>query len=58
MIHVMERLQVSERRACMVVRQSRMSQPYPLQVRYDEEPLSQRIIELECESQTGGTPLA
>lgn len=42
----MDRLEVSERRACRVLRQSRATQRYLPQERDDEEPLTKRIIEL------------
>jgi transposase InsO family protein len=52
----MDRLNVSERRACNVLRQSRATQRYLPQVRDDEEPLTRRIIELACVYGRYGTP--
>ncbi len=52
----MDRLKVSERRACRVLRQSRATQRYLPQVRDDEEPLTQRIIELAAMYGRYGTP--
>jgi putative transposase len=49
-------LGVSERRACRVLGQSRATQRYLPQVRDDEEPLTQRIIELASLYGTHGTP--
>jgi len=49
-------LDVSERRACRVLQQSRATQRYLPQVRDDEEPLTQRIIELACVYGRYGTP--
>jgi putative transposase len=43
---VVECLDVSQRRACRVLRQSRRTQRYLPRVRDDEEPLTARIIEL------------
>ena len=47
---------VSERRACTVLKQPRATQRYLPQVRADEEPLTQRIIELACVYGRYGTP--
>lgn len=47
---------VSERRACNVLRQPRATQRYLPQVRDDETPLTQRIIELACVYGRYGTP--
>src|SRR4029079_14871876 len=44
--HVVKHLRVSQRRACRVLGQSRMTQRYLPQVRDDETPLVRRIIEL------------
>lgn len=44
--HVVHHLKVSQRRACRVLGQSRMTQRYLPQVREDEEPLVRRVIEL------------
>lgn len=52
----MDRLQVSERRACQVLGQSRATQRYLPIVRDDEKPLTQRIIELACVYGRYGTP--
>ena len=52
----MDRLSVSERRACKVLGQSRASQRYLPSVREDEEPLTQRIIELAALYGRYGTP--
>jgi transposase InsO family protein len=49
-------LGVSERRACQVLGQSRATQRYLPQVRDDEEPLTQRIIELASIYGRYGTP--
>jgi len=51
-----ERFPVSERRACKVLRQPRATQRYLPQVRDDEGPLTQRIIELACVYGRYGTP--
>jgi hypothetical protein len=51
-----DRFDVSERRACMVLRQPRATQRYLPQVRDDEEPLTQRTIELACMYGRYGTP--
>ena len=47
---------MSERRACHVLRQSRSTQRYLPSVRDDEEPLTQRIIELAAIYGRYGTP--
>ncbi|MCP4545388.1 MAG: IS3 family transposase [bacterium] len=47
---------VSERRACRVLRQPRATQRFLPQVRDDEEPLTQRIIELASVYGRYGTP--
>lgn len=52
----MDCLGVSERRACRVLRQSRATQRYLPIVRDDEEPLTQRIIELASMYGRYGTP--
>ena len=52
----MDCLGVSERRACRVLGQSRATQRYLPQVRDDEEPLTQRIIELASLYGRYGTP--
>lgn len=52
----MEGLDVSERRACRVLGQSRATQRYLPIVRDDEKPLTQRIIELACVYGRYGTP--
>lgn len=52
----MDHLGVSERRACKVLKQPRMTQRYLPQVRADEEPLTRRIIELACVYGRYGTP--
>jgi len=41
-----DRFEVSERRACQVLRQPRATQRYLPKVRDDEQPLTRRIIEL------------
>ncbi len=51
-----DRFDVSERRACKALRQPRATQRYLPQVRDDEEPLTQRIIELACVYGRYGTP--
>lgn len=56
MDHVIDCLDVSERRACRVLGQSRMTQRYLPLVRDDEEPLTQRIIELAALYGRYGTP--
>jgi putative transposase len=53
---VVDCLDVSERRACRVLGQSRMTQRYLPLVRDDEEPLTQRIIELAALYGRYGTP--
>jgi transposase InsO family protein len=53
---VQDRFRVSERRACIVLRQARATQRYLPQVRDDEDPLTQRIIELACVYGRYGTP--
>ena len=53
---MIERLEVSQRRACRVLGQSRMTQRYLPQVRDDEEPLTQRVIELAAMYGRYGTP--
>ncbi len=52
----MDSLGVSERRACRVLRQPRATQRYLPEVRDDEEPLTQRIIELAALYGRYGTP--
>jgi putative transposase len=52
----MDCLGVSERRACEVLRQPRATQRYLPEVSDDEEPLTQRIIELACVYGRYGTP--
>ena len=52
----MDQLSVSQRRACQVLGQSRATQRYLPIVRDDEEPLTQRIIELACVYGRYGTP--
>ncbi len=54
--HVVSHLKVSQRRACRVLGQSRMTQRYLPQVREDEEPLVRRIIELAGLYGRYGTP--
>ena len=41
-----DRFEVSERRACQVLKQPRATQRYLPNVRDDEQPLTRRIIEL------------
>ena len=53
---VMKHLHVSQRRACRVLGQSRMTQRYLPQVREDEAPLVSRIIELAGLYGRYGTP--
>ena len=53
---MIERLEVSQRRACRVLGQSRMTQRYLPRVRDDEEPLTQRVIELAAMYGRYGTP--
>lgn len=55
-MHVIDHLGVSERRACTVLRQPRSTQRHLPQVRDDEEPLTQRIIELAAIYGRYGTP--
>ena len=45
---MLDRFDVSERRACKVLKQPRASQRYLPIVRDDELPLTRRIIELAC----------
>ena len=52
----MDCLDVSERRACRVLGQSRATQRYLPKVRDDEDPLTQRIIELASVYGRYGTP--
>jgi len=52
----MDSLGVSQRRACSVLGQSRATQRYLPQVRDDEEPLTQRVIELAGVYGRYGTP--
>ena len=54
--HVVKHLRVSQRRACRVLGQSRMTQRYLPQVREDEAPLVRRIIELAGLYGRYGTP--
>jgi putative transposase len=54
--HVIDCLGVSERRACRVLGQSRVTQRYLPRVRDDEEPLTQRLIELAALYGRYGTP--
>jgi transposase InsO family protein len=51
-----DRFNVSERRACRVLRQPRATQRYLPNVREDEGPLTQRIIELACVYGRYGSP--
>lgn len=53
---VIDRLGVPERRACIVLGQPRATQRYLPLVRDDEEPLTQRIIELAAMYGRYGTP--
>jgi len=53
---VTDHLGVSQRRACKVLKQPRATQRYLPQVRDDEAPLTQRIIELACIYGRYGTP--
>ncbi len=55
-IHVVDHLRISERRACTVLRQPRSTQRHLPEVRDDEEPLTQRIIELAAIYGRYGTP--
>ena len=52
----MDCLDVSERRACRVLCQSRATQRYLPKVRDDDDPLTQRIIELASVYGRYGTP--
>jgi len=52
----MDRLSVSERRACKVLRQPRASQRYTPSTRDDEDALTTRIIELACVYGRYGSP--
>ena len=54
--HVVDHLRISERRACTVLRQPRSTQRHLPGVRDDEEPLTQRIIELAAIYGRYGTP--
>ena len=45
---IQDRFDVSQRRACKVLKHSRATQRYLPMVRDDESPLTQRIIELAC----------
>jgi transposase InsO family protein len=54
--HVINHLHVSQRRACRVLGQSRMTQRYLPQVRDDEAPLVRRVIELAGMYGRYGTP--
>jgi len=47
--HVLEKLDVSERRACRVLNQPRSTQRYVERVAADEEELTARVIALACE---------
>ena len=53
---MIEHLGVSQRRACRVLGQSRMTQRYLPQIRDDEAPLTQRVIELAALYGRYGTP--
>ena len=53
---VVDRLGVSERRACRVLRQSRATQRYLPDAWCDETPLTRRIVELACVYGRYGTP--
>ena len=53
---MVECLQVSQRRACRVLGQSRRTQRYRPRVRDDEEPLTARIVELAALYGRYGTP--
>ena len=53
---MIERLEVSQRRACRVLGQSRMTQRYLPRVRDDEGPLTQRVIGLAAIYGRYGTP--
>jgi putative transposase len=54
--HVIQKMNVSQRRACRVLGQSRATQRYLPLVREDEAPLTQRIIELAAVYGRYGTP--
>ncbi len=56
MIRLQDGFGVSERRACRVLRQPRSTQRHLPEVRDDEDPLTQRIIELACVYGRYGTP--
>jgi len=45
---ILDRFDVSERRACKILKQPRASQRYLPNVREDKLPPTQRIIELAC----------
>jgi putative transposase len=47
--HVLEKLDVSERRACRVLKQPRSTQRYQARPAADEEELTARVIALACE---------
>jgi transposase InsO family protein len=47
--HVLEKLNVSERRACRVLKQPRSTQRYEARIAPDEEELTARVIALACE---------
>ena len=47
--HVLQKLDVSERRACRVLKQPRSTQRYEARVAPDEEELTARVIALACE---------
>lgn len=49
MDHVQEHLEVSDRRACRVLKQPRSTQRYMLRVAEDEEHLTARVIALASE---------
>ena len=49
MEHVLEKLDVSERRACRVLKQPRSTQRYEARVAADEEELTARVIALASE---------
>lgn len=52
----MDRLSVSERRACKVLRQPRASQRYTPSARDDDDALTRRIVELACVYGRYGSP--
>ena len=56
MEHVRRELKVSERRACLVLRQARAVQQYTPQVRDDENALTGRIVELAAVYGRYGSP--